>query len=245
MRHQNKIFATKKRKTVGVKLQKVSDKKVNNIKEILLKEYELCFNRASSVYDLTNEIIKIYTTIYFAVVSIFGFAFQTISETLFGSNKLLPVCMLLCLIVYGYATMFMHIATWAARNHYRKRRSFLLQRLLGLSDEKTLRDNIIYYLCIPRYVKSGVLHSLSLYLWYFLYIVLCNWVVVILIATIIFGLWTNLFWITIVLFLPFEWISAELYVLIKKHSHKIKSQKKHNMLNSNEEFDFYSIPWED
>lgn len=75
---------------------------VPNIQDILLKEYELCFTRACSMYDLTNEIIKLYTTIYFAVMSVFGFVFPSVSDTLFGNTKLLPVCMLSCLIIYGY-----------------------------------------------------------------------------------------------------------------------------------------------
>ena len=134
---------------------------IPNIQNILLKEYELCFTRACSMYDLTNEIIKLYTTIYFAVMSVFGFAFQSIPVTLFGDTKLLPICMLSCLIVYGYVTMFMHIATWSARNNYRKRRSYLLQHLLGVSDQDCLKKSIIDYLCIPRYVDNGVLRSLS------------------------------------------------------------------------------------
>lgn len=116
---------------------------IPNIQNILLKEYELCFTRACSMYDLTNEIIKLYTTIYFAVMSVFGFAFQSIPVTLFGDTKLLPICMLSCLIVYGYVTMFMHIATWSARNNYRKRRSYLLQHLLGVSDQDCLKKALL------------------------------------------------------------------------------------------------------
>lgn len=216
---------------------------VPNLQDILLKEYELCFTRACSVYDLTNEIIKLYTTIYFAVMSVFGFAFQSISETLFGNTKLLPGCLLSCLIIYGYATMFMHIATWSARNNYRKRRSYLLQHLLGISDQDCLKKSIIDYLCIPRYVDSGVLRSLSLYLWYFLYILLCNWIAVILLSAILVGLWSKPFWVIVIVFLPFEWISAEIYTLLKKNSHRKKSEKRREKINSTS-FDFYNISWE-
>ena len=217
---------------------------VPNIQDILLKEYELCFTRSCSVYDLTNEIIKLYTTIYFAVMSVFGFAFQSISETLFRNRKLLPICLLLCLIIYGYVTMFMHIATWSARNNYRKRRSYLLQHLLGVSNQDCLKKSIIDYLCIPRYVDSGVLHSLSLYLWYFLYILLCNWIAIILLAAILVGLWSKPFWGIVIVFLPFEWVSAEVHTFLKKISHKKKSKKKREKFSSTATFDFYKIPWE-
>lgn len=217
---------------------------VPNIQDILLKEYELCFTRACSMYDLTNEIIKLYTTIYFAVMSVFGFAFPSVSDTLFGNTKLLPVCMLSCLIIYGYVTMFMHIATWSARNNYRKRRTYLLQHLLGVTNHDCLKNSIIDYLCIPRYVDSGVLRSLSLYLWYFIYILLCNWIAIIMLSTILLGFGNKFFWVTVIAFLLFEWISAEVYILLKKRSHKKKVQKKREKLNSSTTLNFYDLPWE-
>ena len=202
------------------------DIKINFLNSFFIKEYSLCFDRVSSTYDLTNNIIKLYTTIFFSVISVFGFLLNTTYSSVFSNNKILPLSLLLGLTIYGIATLFMHISTWSARNYYRKKRSHLQMIILGLYEEGTLYDALINYLCIPRYVKSGILHSLSLYLWYFIYLVICNWISVILFSSILFGLDDNKFLITILVFLPGEWIIAEIYIILKKHSHKKKCKIK-------------------
>lgn len=209
-------MSKKKTKEQRNKDMLIEKSKIPDLQSILLKEYELCFTRASTVYDLTNDVIKLYTTIFFAVMSVFGFAFNSTYSTIFNSTKVLPVSLLLGLIIYGISTLFMHIATWSARNFYRKRRSLMQKFLFGLYEDSTPKEAILKYICLPRYVNSGVLHSLSLYLWYFLYLILCNWIAVILLSSILFNTFTPYFYIVVGSFLPLEWIMAEWQQKISK-----------------------------
>lgn len=63
-------------------------------------------------------------------------------------------------------------------------------------------------------------------------------------STILLGFGNKFFWVTVIAFLLFEWISAEVYILLKKRSHKKKVQKKREKLNSSTTLNFYDLPWE-
>jgi len=204
------------------------------LREVLLKEYELSFYRASSVYNLTHQGITVYTSVVFATLTVVGFLIKpsgkTLYSTLGNSPTPLVIGLLFSLVCFGTANIFIHLSTWAARNYYRKRRSIMLNILLALPASRALNEQLLDHICLPRYVHSGLLRSLSLYLWYFLFIIACNTVVgSLLLGYVIGGI--NLRWLFLTFtFLALQCLLAEWYVQAKSREHSKQSDRKRNTL---------------
>jgi len=200
-----------------------------------LKEYQLAFERGSSATALVNGNLKIYVTIFFAIISVCGFM-MTNANILEEHRNIVVGGLLAGQISFGTINIFIHLSSWASREYYRERQKFAQKLLSGFHDNKDLKEITIEYLSIERYVKDNLkddfIRKPGFHFWYLIFIILSNaigivWLLVFLNPYV----WNLGFIISISLnILALEWGMIEFYVMLKKRGYRKKVKKRKSEL---------------
>lgn len=162
--------------------------KKDELKQILLKEYELCSKKINEYCNIINNIINIYITIFFAIISACALSFNVI----FIDEKAVPVYLLAGFHGYGIITLFVFVSFWEEQRFYHKKEEYLQEILFNIYDDTLLEDKIIEYLCIPRYYESDFIFEIGLGSGYLFLIIICNWISVQLDFYLLYGYFNGL-----------------------------------------------------